>query len=72
MSSSPIVIANKRGQFEASAYVTEDILPGVVWMRDGWLGVNCVTSGAPSSLSLLTPLFPVSLEDKLRMMLGLK
>jgi anaerobic selenocysteine-containing dehydrogenase len=43
----PIVIANQRGQFEASAHVTDDILPGVVWMRDGWAGVNRVTSGAP-------------------------
>ncbi len=43
----PIVIANQRGQFEASAHVTDDIIPGVVWMRDGWAGVNRVTSGAP-------------------------
>lgn len=43
----PIVIANQRGQFEARAYVTDDIFPGVVWMRDGWSGVNRVTSGAP-------------------------
>ncbi len=43
----PIVIANQRGQFEARAYVTDDIFPGVVWVRDGWSGVNRVTSGAP-------------------------
>ena len=43
----PIVIANQRGQFEARAHVTDDVLPGVVWMRDGWAGVNRVTSGAP-------------------------
>ncbi len=42
----PIVITNQRGQFEARAHVTDDILPGVVWMRDGWAGVNRVTSGA--------------------------
>jgi anaerobic selenocysteine-containing dehydrogenase len=42
----PIIIANKRGHFEARAWVTDDILPGVVWMRDGWFGVNSVTSGA--------------------------
>ncbi len=46
-SGSPIVIANGRGQFEARAHVTDDVLQGVVWMRDGWAGVNCVTSGAP-------------------------
>ncbi|GCF07513.1 molybdopterin-containing oxidoreductase family protein [Dictyobacter arantiisoli] len=43
----PITISNQRGQFEATAHVTDDILPGVVWMRDGWIGVNSVTSGAP-------------------------
>ncbi|MBO0792879.1 MAG: molybdopterin-dependent oxidoreductase, partial [Ktedonobacteraceae bacterium] len=42
-----ILIDNKRGQFEAGARVTGDVLPGVVWMRDGWVGVNRVTSGAP-------------------------
>jgi anaerobic selenocysteine-containing dehydrogenase len=43
----PVVIVNQRGHFEASAHVTEDILPGVVWMRDGWAGINRVTNGAP-------------------------
>ena len=42
-----ILIANERGQFNARAHVTEDVLQGVVWMRDGWAGVNRVTSGAP-------------------------
>lgn len=42
----PILIANQRGQFTATAHVTDDILPGVVWMRDGWAGINRVTSGA--------------------------
>ena len=43
----PVVIVNQRGHFEASAHVTEDILPGTVWMRDGWAGINRVTNGAP-------------------------
>ncbi|WP_165423168.1 molybdopterin-containing oxidoreductase family protein [Ktedonosporobacter rubrisoli] len=46
-SGTSIVIANQRGQFEAKAHVTDAILAGVVWMRDGWSGVNRVTSGAP-------------------------
>ena len=41
------MIVNQRGHFEASAHVTEDILPGTVWMRDGWAGINRVTNGAP-------------------------
>jgi anaerobic selenocysteine-containing dehydrogenase len=47
VSEMPIIIANQRGHFEARAYVTDDILPGSVWMRDGWSGVNRLTSGAP-------------------------
>ncbi len=43
---STIHIANQRGQFQAEAFVTSDVLPGVVWMRDGWVGVNSLTNGA--------------------------
>ncbi len=60
-SGTPILVANKRGHFEASAYVTADILPGVVWMRDGWVGVNRVTSGAsivPLSANDIVPGIP--------------
>jgi hypothetical protein len=28
--------------------VTERIPPGTVWMRDGWEGLNRLTSGAPA------------------------
>ncbi|GCE31102.1 molybdopterin oxidoreductase [Dictyobacter alpinus] len=44
---SAIQISNQRGQFEARAHVTDDVLQGVVWMRDGWSGINRVTSGDP-------------------------
>ncbi|PZW34506.1 anaerobic selenocysteine-containing dehydrogenase [Thermosporothrix hazakensis] len=40
-----VLISNGHGHFEAKALVTEGILQGVVWMRDGWSGVNRVTSG---------------------------
>ena len=46
-SGNAIMIINGRGQFAAQARVTEDIVQGAVWMRDGWSGVNRVTSGAP-------------------------
>ncbi len=42
----PIVLANDRGRFEARAHLTSDVPQGVVWMRDGWVGVNALTSGA--------------------------
>lgn len=43
----PVRVHNRRGAFEAKAHVTERIPPGTVWMRDGWPGMNNVTSGAP-------------------------
>jgi anaerobic selenocysteine-containing dehydrogenase len=41
-----IRIFNDRGAFEAQAHLTTDVPPGVVWMHDGWVGVNRLTSGA--------------------------
>jgi anaerobic selenocysteine-containing dehydrogenase len=43
----PIELYNERGAFAAVARVTGDAQPGVVWMRDGWPGLNVLTSGAP-------------------------
>jgi anaerobic selenocysteine-containing dehydrogenase len=48
VSGSTIIVSNQRGQFEARALVTDDILPGAVWMRDGWTDANRVTSGEPT------------------------
>src|SRR5207244_1362439 len=41
-----IKIHNERGEFHARARVTEKIPAGAVWMRDGWEGLNRLTSGA--------------------------
>lgn len=43
----PIRIFNDRGEFKARARVTERVPAGTVWMRDGWTGLNRLTSGAP-------------------------
>src|SRR5205085_3952083 len=43
-----IRIYNERGEFEARALVTDRVPSGTVWMRDGWLGINRLTSGAPA------------------------
>ena len=42
-----IRIHNERGEMRARARVTEKIPAGTVWMRDGWLGLNDLTAGAP-------------------------
>jgi anaerobic selenocysteine-containing dehydrogenase len=42
----PIRLYNERGEFRARARVTPRVPPGTVWMRDGWEGLNRLTSGA--------------------------
>jgi anaerobic selenocysteine-containing dehydrogenase len=42
-----IRIYNERGEFMARALVTDRIPAGVVWMRDGWAGLNRLTAGGP-------------------------
>jgi anaerobic selenocysteine-containing dehydrogenase len=42
-----IRIFNQRGEMRARASVTDRVPPGTVWMRDGWGGLNTLTSGAP-------------------------
>jgi anaerobic selenocysteine-containing dehydrogenase len=44
----PIRIFNERGEFRARAHVTADVPDATVWMRDGWTGLNDLTSGGPS------------------------
>ena len=41
-----IRIYNARGECAARACVTERIPAGTVWMRDGWAGLNSLTSGS--------------------------
>jgi anaerobic selenocysteine-containing dehydrogenase len=40
-----IRIYNERGAFPAHAQVTDKVPAGVVWMRDGWVGLNALTDG---------------------------
>jgi anaerobic selenocysteine-containing dehydrogenase len=44
----PIRIFNESGDFNARASVTPKIPAGTVWMRDGWEGLNRLTSGRSS------------------------
>ncbi len=47
-SGGPVELFNERGAFRAVARVTEDVPPGVIWMRDGWPGLNHLTDGEAS------------------------
>ncbi len=42
---SAIRMYNERGALQARARVTADVPAGMVWMRDGWVGLNNLTSG---------------------------
>jgi anaerobic selenocysteine-containing dehydrogenase len=51
-------VYNSRGAFRAKAHVTDRIPAGAVWMRDGCLDLNQVTSGAPALPEAALGLFP--------------
>ena len=53
-----ISIYNDRGNFVAKAHVSNKILEGTVWMRDGWVGLNSVTSGKDVLPNEALNLFP--------------
>jgi anaerobic selenocysteine-containing dehydrogenase len=53
-----IRVFNERGAFAARAHVTTRIPAGTVWMRDGWAGLNAVTSGAAVIPDEAADLFP--------------
>jgi len=55
-----IKIYNERGEFGAKAHVTDDVPPSVVWTRDGWLGLNHLTSGDAVLTGDALSLFPFS------------
>jgi anaerobic selenocysteine-containing dehydrogenase len=55
-----IRIYNERGEFGAKAHVTDDVPPGVVWIRDGWVGLNHLTSGDAVLTGDALNLFPFS------------
>jgi anaerobic selenocysteine-containing dehydrogenase len=55
-----IRIFNQRGSFEAKALVTDKVPSGVTWMRDGWAGLNSLTSGQPILPDAAVDLFSFS------------
>lgn len=54
----PIRIGNDRGEMAAHAHVTDRVPAGVVWMRDGWEGLNRLTSGARTVPDAAAAAFP--------------
>jgi anaerobic selenocysteine-containing dehydrogenase len=53
-----IRVFNQRGAFAARAHVTARVPAGTVWMRDGWGGLNVVTSGEAVVPDDAVDLFP--------------
>src|SRR5262245_34305714 len=47
--SCPVVMGSRfydeQGEYEANAHITDDVPRGMVWIRDGWVGLNHLTSG---------------------------
>ena len=55
-----IRVHNERGECQVLAHVTEDILPGTVWMHDGLPGLNSLTQGDEALPDSAINLFPFS------------
>jgi anaerobic selenocysteine-containing dehydrogenase len=53
-----IRIFNDRGRMDARAQVTDRVPAGVVWMRDGWAGINALTSGSRALPDAAAKAFP--------------
>jgi anaerobic selenocysteine-containing dehydrogenase len=51
---------NERGEFAATAHITDDVPPGVVWIHDGWVALNHLTSGDAVLTGDALSLFPFS------------
>jgi anaerobic selenocysteine-containing dehydrogenase len=51
---------NARGEMQARARVTERMAAGTVWMRDGWLGINRLTSSRRTVPDAAVAAFPQS------------
>lgn len=51
-------LLNERGVLQARAHVTSRVPAGTVWMRDGWTGLNCLTSGEACVPDEAVDLFP--------------
>jgi anaerobic selenocysteine-containing dehydrogenase len=56
----PIRVFNERGSMTARAQVTDRVPPGVVWMRDGWAGINDLTSGGRAVPDAAARFFPAA------------
>jgi anaerobic selenocysteine-containing dehydrogenase len=56
----PIRIHNERGEMRARARVADQVSAGTVWMRDGWEGLNRLTSGRAALPDALVDAFGFS------------
>ena len=54
----PVRAYNHRGELHATAYPTDRVPEGTIWLHDGWPGVNHVTSGARSVPDAAAAIFP--------------
>jgi len=55
---SAVRMHNAGGAVEAIAKVSDSLQPGTLWMRDGWPGLNDLTSSAETIPTAATGLFP--------------
>lgn len=57
---SSIRVFNDRGECDAIAKISDELLDGVVWLHDGWANLNSLTMGEQSLPDSAIGLFPFS------------
>lgn len=57
-----LLMRNQQAELRARAHLTDAVPPGIVWLRDGWYGLNHLTSGegvvTPAVSAIVAPAAP--------------
>ncbi len=57
-----VEVYNEKSAFRAKAFVSSRIVPGAIWVRDGWFGINQLTDGSsPLSVQASEGLLPITM-----------
>lgn len=66
-----VEIFNEKSSFQAKVFVSDLIIEGTVWVRDGWYGINNLTDGiSPVPLKASEGLLPIQMPGGLRRIPG--
>ncbi|QQE76876.1 molybdopterin-dependent oxidoreductase [Alicyclobacillus sp. SO9] len=66
-----VEIFNEKSSFQAKAFVSNSIIEGAVWIRDGWFGINHLTDGiSPLPVTASEGLLPIQMPGGVKRIPG--